>query len=267
MILSEHSDLKLGHGTHPGETGKQNEDSYSVQAFCSEAGGEIVTLGVIADGVGGNRAGEVASALAVKTIVEAVGRSQERDYRRVLELALIQAAFVVAEESQKPDYYGMGTTCAAALVANRRLYTAYLGDSRLYLIHNRMIRQTSVDHTWIQEAIEHGIITRAEAKNHPNQHVVRRHLGRDPDVKPDFRLRLYDTETPEQAQKNQGFLLEPGDMALLCSDGLSDLVEPEEVLDRLLQHDPQAAVDGLILLARARGGHDNITVIVMQAPD
>ena len=267
MILCEPSDLKLGHGTHPGESGKNNEDHYNVSVFCTEDGNEVVTLGVIADGVGGNRAGEVASALAVKTVTEAVQKSQDRDYKGMLELAVVQAAFVVAEAAQQPDYYGMATTCAVALVASRRLYTAYVGDSRLYLIHKQSIRQISVDHTWVQEAIEHGIITRAEARKHPNQHVLRQHLGRDANVKPDFRLRLYDTETPEQAQKNQGFLLEPGDQVLICSDGLSDLVEPEEMLEKLAQLEPQPAVDSLTLLARARGGHDNITLIVMQVPD
>lgn len=266
MTPYDQSDLKLGHGTHPGETGKNNEDNYSVSVYHADDGG-LITLGVVADGVGGRRAGEVASSLVVKTITDAVAQSQERDYKRMLELAVVQAAFVMAEEAKNPDYFGMASTCAIALVAGRKLYTAYVGDSRLYFVHNGLIRQTSVDHTWIQEAIEHGILTRDEAKDHPNKHVLRRHLGKDANVRPDFRLRLYDSETPAQAEKNQGLELEPGDRILICSDGLSDLVEPEEISEKLLKQEPQAAVDALILLARARGGHDNITVIALQVPE
>lgn len=265
MTPHDSSDLKLGSGTHAGESGKNNEDNLSVSVLRAEDGA-TVTLGVVADGVGGRRAGEVASALVVKTITEAVAQSTEKDYKHILELACVQAAFVLAEESQNPDYFGMASTCAVALVADKKLYTAYIGDSRIYLVHNHTIRQISVDHTWIQEAIEHGIITRAEANGHPNQHLLRRHLGKDANVRPDFRLRLYEYEAPMQSEQNQGYALEPGDQVLLCSDGLSDLVESEEIMEHLLKAEPQATVDELILVARARGGHDNITIIVMQVP-
>ncbi len=262
----EQSDLLRGHGTHPGETGKNNEDQYGVAAYRADDG-TLITLGVVADGVGGRRAGEVASALVVKTITHAIATSTERDYQAMLQLAVVQAAIVLAEESQNPEYFGMASTCAVGLIVGRQLYTAYIGDSRLYFVHNGTIRQISVDHTWIQEAIEHGIITREEAKKHPNQHILRRHLGKDPNVRPDFRLKLYDSETAAQAEKNQGETLAPGDQLLICSDGLSDLVEADEILERLLRAAPQAAVDELILLARTRGGHDNITIIAMRVPE
>ncbi|MGH2522985.1 MAG: PP2C family protein-serine/threonine phosphatase, partial [Anaerolineales bacterium] len=203
----------------------------------------------------------------VQTMIETVGRSHERDYRALLEQALTHTAEVVAEQARSgTSLMGMGTTLAVALVAGRRLYAAYVGDSRLYLIRNQTIRQISVDHTWVQEAIEHRLITREEAKQHPNRHVVRRHLGGRPDVPADFRLRLSDSESPAQSERNQGLRLHPGEAVLLCSDGLSDLVEEEEILSAFNPHDPQGTVEALIVLARARGGHDNITVVILQVP-
>jgi protein phosphatase len=264
MIPTPHSDLAVGHGTHPGETGKNNEDRYEVKNYYGE-GGESVTLAVIADGIGGNQAGEVASDLAVKAITRAVGHSSGIDYGVILDQAITQAAGAVVEAARaRPDLKGMGTTCVAALLAGRRLFTAYVGDSRAYLARRGSILQTTVDHTFVQEAIEHGLLTPIEARSHPHRHVVRRHLGNDPNVRADFRLRLADHEAPEASMRNQGLLLDPGSHLLLCSDGLSDLVEPDEILALLDQNAPQAAVDELILLARHRGGHDNITAIVIQ---
>ena len=264
MIPTPHSDLIIGHGTHPGETGKNNEDRYGLQNYYGE-GGETITLAVIADGIGGNRAGEVASDLAVQSVLKAVSQSAGTDYPQMLNNAVSQAAKAVNERARSnADLKGMGTTCAVALVAGRRLFTAYVGDSRIYLARRGSIIQTSVDHTFVQEAIETGLLTPAEAKTHPHRHVVRRHLGSDPNVRADFRVRMGLDEAPEQSMRNQGVLLEPGAVVLICSDGLSDLVEGEEMLQVLNALPPQKAVDELILLARRRGGHDNITVIVMQ---
>ena len=264
MIPTPHSDLTVGQGTHPGETGKNNEDRFAVSAYYGE-GGAQVTLAVIADGIGGNQAGEVASDLAVKTIARSVGKSAGMDYAAILDQALQQTASAVVDASKaRPDLRGMGTTCIAVLIAGRRLYTAYVGDSRAYLARRGGILQTTVDHTFVQEAIEHGLLTPAEAKTHPHRHVVRRHLGADPNVRADFRLRLSETEPPETSMRNQGVLLDPGSRVVLCSDGLSDLVEPNEILSILDHNAPQSALDELILLARKRGGHDNITVIVLQ---
>jgi protein phosphatase len=264
MIPTPHSDLAVGHGTHPGETGKNNEDRYEVKYYYGEAG-EPVTLAVIADGIGGNQAGEVASDLAVKTITRSVGLSSGTDYGLILDQAISEAARALVQAAQtRPDLKGMGTTCVVALLAGRRLFTAYVGDSRAYLARRGTILQTTVDHTFVQEAIEHGLLTPDEARSHPHRHVVRRHLGADPNVRADFRLRLADQEPPEFSMRNQGVLLDPGSHLLLCSDGLSDLVEPDEILAVLEQNAPQAAVDQLILMARQRGGHDNITAIVIQ---
>lgn len=263
MIPTPHSAHDVHQGTHPGETGKNNEDRLAVHNFYGD-GGEAVTLALICDGIGGNRAGEVASDLAVKVISEAVGRSSGSDYTAILDQAMSLAARSVYESaSGQAEFKGMGTTCAAALLVGRRLYTAYAGDSRIYLARRGKIIATTVDHTFVQEAIEMKLLTPDEAKNHPHRHVVRRHLGGDPNVKADFRLRLSESEKPEQSMRNQGVLLDPGSKLLLCSDGLSDLVEAPEILKVLQKSKPRGAVETLIKLARERGGHDNITVIAI----
>ncbi len=264
MIPTPHSELTVAHGTHPGETGKNNEDRYAVQHYYGP-GGELVTLAVIADGIGGNRAGEVAAELAVNTVTAAVGASANPDYALVLDEAMRAAARAIHEAGEsRGSYRGMGTTCSAVLVAGRRLYTAYIGDSRIYLVRRGYIVQTSVDHTFVQEALELGLLTPEDARNHPHRHVVRRHLGQDPNVKADFRLRLAEDEAPEHSMRNQGVLLDPGSQLLLCSDGLSDLVEQPEVHQALASNEPAGAVNALIELARQRGGHDNITVIILR---
>ena len=263
MIPTPHSAHDLHHGTHPGETGKNNEDRYAVANFYGE-GGDSVTLALVCDGIGGNRAGEIASELAVKAISEAVARSSGSDYPGILDQAVGLAARSVYESANgRSEFKGMGTTCAAALLVGRRLYTAYAGDSRIYLARRGGIIQTTVDHTFVQEAMEMGLLKPEEAKNHPHRHVVRRHLGGDPNIKADFRLRLSEAEAPEQSMRNQGVLLDPGSKLVVCSDGLSDLVEAPEILQVLGAHKPKGAVDKLIQMARQRGGHDNITVIAI----
>jgi serine/threonine protein phosphatase PrpC len=264
------SNLDIAHNTHAGETGKNNEDNHRVEAYrAGDVGGEIVTLAVVADGIGGHRSGEVASGMAVRIIFDAISQSDQREYRALIAEAIGSAAQQIAGHARSaPEFEGMGTTCALALVAGRRLHIAFIGDSRIYLARHKAIRQISIDHTWIQEAIDHKLLTREDAKTHPNRHVVRRHIGNKPDVQPDFRLRLKDDESDEQSEKNQGLLLEPGHIVILCSDGLTDLVEPAEILDAITARDElQAAVEDLILLARQRGGHDNITLILLRVPE
>ncbi|MCS6909900.1 MAG: protein phosphatase 2C domain-containing protein [Anaerolineales bacterium] len=260
------SELLAAAGTHPGESGKNNEDNYAL-AFFRASNGDPVTLAVVADGVGGNRAGEIASSLTVRAIVEEVAQSEGTDYVAVLTRAIQQATAVLAEHSRIFfEYVGMGTTCAVALVRARRLYTTYVGDSRLYLLRRGQFQQISIDHTWLQAAVDRKLISAEEAASHPNQHVLLRYIGGRVNAKPDFRLILDGAETAEQSEANQGLLLESGDAVLVCSDGLSDLVTNNEISAVVREYRPQVAVEQLITLARQRGGHDNITVIVLRVP-
>lgn len=268
MLATPHSDLIIGHQTHAGETGKNNEDRALIQAYSGLAGDTSgLTLAVIADGIGGHRAGEVASQIAVNTFKTLFDQTDSHSY-----LDLFARAFTSIQQAltqhiaTHPESAGMGTTCSAVVVANRRLYLAFIGDSRVYLIRAGAIRQISIDHTWVQEAIDHGILTKHEARKHPNRHVVRRHLGAGQDSTPDFRLQLNDAEKPATAQRNQGLPLKPGDIVLLSSDGLTDLVEDHEILATFEGQAPQPAVDALVLLARQRGGYDNITITALMVP-
>jgi PPM family protein phosphatase len=268
MIPISHSNLILGHQTHAGETGKNNEDRALIRAYKGQPGeaGDI-TLAVIADGIGGHRAGEVASQIVVNTFTQIFDEAEPRAY-----LDLFTHAFTTAQQTitrhiaANPESEGMGTTCSAAIISNQRLYMAYVGDSRMFLIRNGSLRQISIDHTWVQEAIDHGILTKADAKKHPNRHVVRRHLGAGHDPTPDLRLHLSDAEKPEDSRQNQGLPLNPGDIVLLSSDGMTDLVEEPEILAAFETQTPQQAVDTLVLLARQRGGYDNITVTALMVP-
>lgn len=263
------SPLLVAHDTHPGESGKNNEDHHAVHAFrAGDEGSELVTVAVVADGIGGHRAGEVASEMATQIIMERARQWPGGNYGVLLTSALSEAARQIAARAHSSnDLHGMGTTCALAVIAGRQLFIGYAGDSRIYLIRNQAIRQISIDHTWIQEALDYKLITREEAKVHPNRHVVRRHLGGKADVPPDLRLRLADTESNEQSEANQGMPLNPGDAVLLCSDGLTDLVADPEILEVVSKHSLDDAVAVLIQMARARGGHDNITVVILQVPE
>lgn len=266
LTPASNSNLITAAGTHPGETGKNNEDSYALLFFRTE-NDDPVTLAVVADGVGGNRAGEVASALAVRAVAERVAESEGDDYRAIFNSSVQAATAVIVEHTKiDQDYIGMSTTCAIALVVGRRLHIAYVGDSRLYLMRHGHIRQISVDHTWLQAALDHKLIEPRNADKHPNKHVLLRYIGAKVNARPDLRLVLAQGETLEQSESNQGFQLAPGDTVLLCTDGLSDLVKEDEIGVALREYEPQKAVDELISLARRRGGHDNITAIVLKVP-
>jgi protein phosphatase len=130
------------------------------------------------------------------------------------------------------------------------------------------IQQLTVDHTWVQEAIEKGILTPEMARDHPNVHVIRRYLGSPVPPDPDFRLVLFDGEGAHHPENNQGIKLQPNDVVLLCSDGLTDLVWNDEILEivRRYKSNLKDATRTLIDLANERGGHDNITVILIAVP-
>jgi len=142
-----------------------------------------------------------------------------------------------------------------------------VGDSRLYLLHGHVLQQVSTDHTWVQEAVERSIITPEQAQGHRNAHVIRRYLGSFNPPEVDFRLRLNKSESGDQALANQGVTLAPNDMVLLCSDGLTDLVNPAEIQAELQNYPPEAAVQALIDLTMQRGGHDNTTLVLLKVPD
>jgi protein phosphatase len=263
-------DLKVGYASHEGMSGKHNEDSYGMFAW-KMASGRIFYLGVVADGVGGQTAGEVASRLTVSAIQGYFDQQGqvENNVNAHLERAIQAAAEAVYNAShENSEYRGMSTTVAMAAFVNDRLYTAYVGDSRIYLMRDGELRQISIDHTWAQEAIEAGLLTREQAKTHPNRNVIRRHLGGQPKVQVDHRLATGPGQSAEEMQANQGLPLRASDTVLICSDGLTDMISDGAVHESLQKHffDLPKASQELIDKANRAGGRDNITLVVMQVP-
>lgn len=268
MIPAERSHLLVAAISHPGLAGKDNEDRYGISAFHLDGQGtRQALLAVVADGIGGHRAGEVAAEAAVETISQVVAAGDAERPTETMREAIIRAGQVIRQMAETdPNWKGMGSTCACVWVIDDRLYTASAGDSRIYLIRNGKIRQLTTDHTWVQEAIDSGRLTLALAREHPNAHVIRRYLGSRQNVVPDMRLHLHAGESDVNAEANQGTRLHPQDRLLLCSDGLTDLVGDEEILAAFNSGPTEAALGGLVKLANQRGGHDNITIISIQVP-
>ncbi len=269
MIPSEHAHIYTAALTHPGMRGKNNEDRYAVSAFRTNSDAQKPSvLAIVADGIGGHLAGEVAAEIVVNTLQQLVADSNGEDPLEILQKGFEQAnqaVFSRAQENQ--DQMGMGSTCVCAWIIDDQLFAASVGDSRLYLLRSDRILQLTTDHTWIQEAIQYKIITPEEARHHPNAHVIRRYLGSEFYTQPDFRLRLLSNESDEESQAHQGMRLLPGDSILLCSDGLTDLVEAHEIRYALRTYEREKALTQLIGLANKRGGHDNITTVLLEMPD
>ena len=269
MIPSSPAHLHVAALSHSGMTGKINEDRFAVSSFnLGPDDPRPAVFAVVADGIGGHRAGEVAAELVVNYISQGVAESNGKKPLKILENAIHNASQAVAVSSAtRMEHEGMGATCACAWVVDRKLYIAHVGDSRIYLIRDGQIRRLTIDHTWVQEAIEKGILDPERAREHPNVHVIRRYLGsgRLPEV--DFRLCLEEGEDDQKANGNQGFEMGPGDTLLLCTDGLTDLLWDDEILKTLdSQSDVNAAAEALVEMANRRGGHDNITVVLISVP-
>jgi protein phosphatase len=268
MIRTERAHLNVAARTHPGMTGKQNEDRFAVTAYQVGPSNPTPSLfAVVADGIGGHKAGELAAELAVNVISHTVAQSDAFEPLNTLQVA-IQAASqrIAAQARDNTQHLGMGTTCACTWIVGQRLYTASVGDSRIYLLRGKTIRQLTTDHTWIQEAIDKGILKAEQARDHPNVHIIRRYLGSAKPPEPDLRLRTRRGESDTEAEANQGFLLHPGDRLLLCSDGLTDEISNEEIRAAASTPDLEFGAESLVELANSRGGHDNITVVLIEVP-
>ena len=269
MIRTANAHLYVTAQTHPGMTGKNNEDNFAVSSYViSRMNPTPTVFAIVSDGIGGHKAGEVASELAVNLISAAVEKREGGAPLAVFENSFYRASEAIHEHAeQDSSRTGMGATAACAWVIGQQLYIAYAGDSRIYLIRKERIRQLSHDHTWVQEALDKGILDATGGiKNHPNMHVIRRYLGSEEPSEPDLRLFMEPGETSKQARNNQGLSLLAGDVVMLCTDGLTDLVNENEIIDSLAGHSLQQAAQALINLACERGGHDNITVIMLGMP-
>ena len=208
------------------------------------------TVFAVADGMGGHRGGEVASATALGPLAELDGRSFD-DAQAALD-ALSEAAIAAnAEVSRRsrtePELEGMGTTLTAVLVDGDDAHLVHVGDSRAYLLREGVLVQLTDDHTLVQALIDQGRITRDEASEHPHRSVITRAIGVGSDVEVD----------------RVSIALADGDVLLLCSDGLTGVVDDDEIAAIITEHGAHEAVDELIARANAAGGPDNITVLTL----
>ena len=268
MIPKDQAHLDVASLTHKGMSGKNNEDYYGISAYSLNDGSQTpVVFAIVADGIGGHQAGEVASKIAVETISAAIAKSDSMKPIPTMRDAIVHASSQIQLlATERESLQGMGSTCACVWIIDDQLYSASVGDSRIYLIRDELIQQITTDHTWIQEALVYGIIKPAQVKGHPQAHVIRRYLGSKQPPEVDFRLRLHIEDDDHRALQRQGSKLLPGDQLILCSDGLTDLVSDDEIRLTMDKYPAERALQNLVDLANQRGGHDNITVVSLQYP-
>jgi protein phosphatase len=260
--------LQIGHYSHPGRSGKNNEDYYGIFSV-STAGGECV-VAAVADGIGGSVGGEQASRLAIRTLAAFLeddryaGSSPGQRLDQAIQLANRE---IYAKAQNDPSLASMGTTIVAVALDGDRLHVVHAGDSRAYLVRDGRAQPLTLDHSWAQEAIEAGRISVEAAKSHPNRHVIRRYLGINEDVETD--MRVVDPNQPAANRERPATVLSPvltraGDTIVLCSDGLTDEVSDEEIARIASRGTPEEAARRLVDAANAAGGADNITAVILQ---
>lgn len=209
------------------------------------------SLLIICDGMGGHKAGDVASKLGAETVQQYIVRNKEReDYPQLMREAIAEANRVIFEESRhQEEYSNMGTTIVCALITGKTAYIAHVGDSRLYLFRENQLRQITEDHSLVADLMKRGLLLPEDAKHHPERSSLTRALGTDESVDPDFNeLELSD-----------------GDMLLLNTDGLTNMVSDKEITEILGRNTSEKEeCEQLIALANQHGGMDNITVTLYQ---
>jgi protein phosphatase len=233
-----------------GRRRENNQDQYVVDA---ERG-----IYAIADGMGGHAAGEIAAHIAIEALSEHLGAGDTakveirnpHDGGEKLVSAFHEGNRRICESVQeRGEWRGMGTTIVAMLKLGDRAVIGHVGDSRAYLLRNGELHRLTDDHSWVGEQVRLGLLTDAEAQRHPMRNIVTRAMGNRVDL---------DVDLKEEDVR-------PGDVFLLCSDGLNSMLE-DEVITRILRDhadDPRAACQALVDQANARGGEDNVTVIVL----
>lgn len=233
--------------TNIGKRRKLNQDFVYTS---EEPVGHLPNLFVVADGMGGHKAGDYASKLAVTTMVEEIAGSDETIPEKLLGRAIETANGKVRESAEKmPELEGMGTTVVAASCDGDTLSVANVGDSRLYIIGGHEIRQITRDHSWVEEMVRRGGLGRDEARNHPDKNIITRAVGAEDTVKADF----------------FSVKLKEGDLILMCTDGLTNMLEDEEI--RMIldgARDIVEKAEELVRRANENGGMDNISVILIE---
>ncbi len=211
-------------------------------------------LYILADGMGGYKGGEIASKLATESVKKYILNNfdkiikEKEEILKLIKSSVEYANMVVYEKSKEvPDLEGMGTTLEVCLIYNNKAYIGHVGDSRIYRIRKNVIRKLTKDHSYVQQLVEDKKITREEAKSHPKKNMLTKALGCTAYVEPDIRARNF----------------EKGDIFIICSDGLTNMVEESKIYE-LVTNDVNTAADKLINLANEAGGYDNITIIIIK---
>ena len=208
-------------------------------------------LTIVADGMGGHASGEIASQMAVDLISKFYYADRTHSAPDALKNAIEQANKQIYETSLTDEkMFGMGTTVIALVLLNGKAFSAHVGDSRLYRLHGQNMKMMTLDHSQVMEMVKYGIISMEEARNHDDKNVILRAVGTQPAV---------------EVEVSDSFAVVAGDQFLLCSDGLSDMLEEEEIVQTWLAAvDVHAAGEQLIEQAKENGGHDNITVGIVR---
>jgi serine/threonine protein phosphatase PrpC len=230
---------------------QKNEDAINyVQPADKFALQEKGILAIIADGMGGYQGGEIASQMAVELISQAYYNHAGDDPIQALLKGFVFANQAIYEKAlSEPSLRGMGTTCTALVIREGNACFAHVGDSRLYRLRNGELELLTLDHTLVRELVAGGLITAEQAHNHPDRSVITRSLGPHPQVSVDTSETL--------------FPIQLGDVYLLCSDGLHDLVGDGDIRQAISLNTPHVATEYLISLAKQRGGYDNISIGVL----
>ena len=231
------------------DIGRKREVNQDYVFVSDQPVGNIPNLLIVADGMGGHNAGDYASKFGVQVLKKELEKSREDGPRAMLKKAIASANHqLIAESKTDAKLEGMGTTLVAATVIEHTLYFANVGDSRLYLLNDE-IRQLSKDHSLVQEMVRLGGLNAEEAKHHPDKNIITRAIG----VKEDIEIDFFE------------YRLKKGDIILMCTDGLSNMVEDEEIFQIVRSsRDVVEAVEQLIERANSNGGKDNIGVIVAE---
>ncbi|WZL74789.1 Stp1/IreP family PP2C-type Ser/Thr phosphatase [Clostridiaceae bacterium 35-E11] len=241
--------MQIGAYSHIGQVREINEDAYYISS-------NALNLFIVADGMGGHNAGEVASNVAISSIKNFMEQNmdkyidkEDKTICKILKEAILEANHKIFLKSKEEEScQGMGTTLTVALILSK-VYVGHVGDSRAYIIQRDDILQITQDHSLVAELVRNGSITENEAKNHPQRNMITRALGTDENVTID----IYTLD------------LKKDDTIVLCTDGLSNAIEANEIKNTVMDCDNmQYACEHLVALANERGGHDNITVIAIK---
>ena len=233
--------------TDIGKAREINQDYYYISTT------DKLNLYILADGMGGYNGGEVASKLAIDSVKKYIENNFEKEKEtkesilNLIKSAIEYANMIVYKKSKEvKELEGMGTTIDVCLIYNNKIFIGHVGDSRIYRIRQNVMRKLTKDHSYVQKLIEDGTITREEAMTHPKKNMLMKALGCTPYVEPDVRARNYIV----------------GDILIMCSDGLTNMVKEEEIYKTVIE-DAVEAPKKLIEQANKLGGYDNITVITI----